>query len=116
MWMRAISCWVVFLFSLSLSQAQSINKDDPWGRDHIETLPADVRSYITTICKGPPRAQQDFATYNPREQRWRINLEYLRCDGLDRDFRKGRECLNVDFIKTGARYRLARKEYAECGY
>jgi hypothetical protein len=57
-------------------------RDQPWDAHHIDDLPIEVRQYITGICKGPPRAQHDFATYSPYEKRWRINLEYLQCKGL----------------------------------
>jgi hypothetical protein len=113
----ALLATTLLLGSLSISYAGSINKDDPWDRNHLESLPAELREYIATICQGPPRAQHDFATYNPQERRWRINIEYLRCEGLARSgFRRGRECLNVDFVKVGGSYRIARKDYAECGY
>jgi hypothetical protein len=104
------------LAGLSGSQARSINKEDIWDPSHIGSLPAEVRSYVATLCKGPARAQRDFATYNPREHRWRINIEYLRCEGLAHDFRHGRECLDVDFISDGGSYRMARKNFAACGY
>ena len=58
------------------------NKHDIWDSHHIDDLPPEVRHYIAGICKGPPAAQQDFATYSLTEKRWRINLEYLRCNGL----------------------------------
>lgn len=96
--------------------ARSINKGDPWDPSHINNLPVIVRDYVSTICKGPPRAQRDFATYNPQERRWRLNIEYLRCAGLAPNFRQGGNCLNVDFVDVGSGYRLARKQYAECGY
>jgi len=98
------------------AMASEINHDDPWNPHHIDNLPAEVRQYITSICKGTPSAQHDFATYLPSEKRWRINLEYLRCEGLDRNFRHGNQCLDVDFVAVGSHYRLARKEYAACGY
>ena len=64
------------------SRASSPNMDNPWNTERINVFPAEVRQYIARICKGPAKAQQDFATYNPQEKRWRINLEYLRCSGL----------------------------------
>jgi hypothetical protein len=90
-------------------------KDDPWNPDHIEGLPAEIRQYIATVCKGPPAAQHDFATYAPQEKRWRINLEYLRCNGLE-SHRHGNQCLDVDFVQAGSHFRLARKEYRTCGF
>ena len=89
--------------------------DDPWNSDHIDVLPIEVRQYIAQICKGTPRAQHDFATYLPSEKRWRINLEYLRCEGLG-TFRRGNECLDVDSVAVGSHFRLARRSYAPCGF
>ena len=97
------------------SMGSTVNKNDPWDHHHIDDLPAEIREYISRICKGPPSAQNDFATYSPQEKRWRINLEYLRCDGLG-EYRRGHQCLDVDFKEVGARYRLATKVYRDCGY
>ena len=97
------------------SKGSAVIHDDPFNPHHIDDLPTDVRQYITTICKGRARAQHDFATYSPYEKRWRINLEYLRCNGLG-EFRRGNQCLDVDFIQVGTRYRLTSKVYRDCGY
>jgi hypothetical protein len=90
-------------------------KDDPWNPDHILMLPAEIRHYIATICKGPASARHDFATYSPLERRWRINIEYLRCEGLG-EFRRGHQCVDVDFVQVGAHFRLSNKQYRECGF
>lgn len=111
--------WLLALGLLACSNLQavagSMNKHDPWDSHHIGGLPSEVRQYIAGICKSVPAAQHDFATYNPHERRWRINLEYLRCDGLG-EFRRGNQCLDVDFVAVGSQYRLASKHYADCGY
>ena len=96
-------------------RASSGNKHDIWDAHHIDNLPPEVRHYIEGICKGPPAAQRDFATYLPTEKRWRINLEYLRCNGLGA-YRHGNQCLDVDFVAVGSHFRLVRKAYAECGF
>jgi hypothetical protein len=96
------------------SKGSIINKDDPWNPHHIDDLPVEIRQYIAGICKGPTSAQHDFATYSPHERRWRINLEYLRCNGLG-EYRRGNQCLDVDFIALGSHFRLAKKHYAACG-
>ncbi|WP_426412900.1 hypothetical protein [Bradyrhizobium ganzhouense] len=93
-----------------------MNKHDPWDAHHISDLPLEVRQYIAGLCKGPAAAQHDFATYNPQEHRWRINIEYLNCQGLARGFREGNQCLDVDFVEVGSHYHLARKTYAACGF
>jgi len=99
----------------AVSKGSAANKDDPWDPHHIDTLPAEVRHYIAGICKGPASAQHDFATYSPREKRWRINLEYLRCNGLG-EYRRGNQCLDVDFVEVGSRFRLSERKYRDCGF
>jgi hypothetical protein len=100
----------------AISKGSVVNKDDPWNPHHIDTLPVEVRQYIAGICKGPPRAQHDFATYSPHERRWRINLEYLQCGNRPSEYRRGNQCLDVDFVAEGPRFRLVRKDYADCGF
>ena len=97
------------------AMGSAVNKNDLWDPRHIDDLPAEIRQYIAAICKGPASALNDFATYSPQEKRWRINLEYLRCDGL-REYRRGSHCLDVDFIVIGSRFRLARRRYADCDF
>ncbi|MBR0966536.1 hypothetical protein JQ554_21645 [Bradyrhizobium diazoefficiens] len=99
----------------ALAKGGALNKDAPWNPEHIEGLPADVRHYVAGICKGPATAQHDFATYSPQEKRWRINLEYLRCNGLT-EYRRGNQCLDVEFVETGSRFRLARTSWRDCGF
>jgi hypothetical protein len=97
------------------AKGSAVVHDDPFNSHHIDDLPADVRQYIAGICKGPASAHHDFATYSPHEKRWRINLEYLRCNGLG-EYRRGNQCVDVDFIEVGNRYRLSSKAYRDCGY
>jgi hypothetical protein len=115
--MRTLSLAAVLLFCgvYSAFPWGSVIKDDPWDPHHIEDLPAEVRQYIAGICKGPARAQNDFATYSPQQKRWRINLEYLDCKGLG-EFRRGNQCLDVDFVEVGSSFRLASKQYRDCGF
>lgn len=110
------ACSLLLVLTSELSARTSLPaKDDPLNSHHIDALPPDVRHYIAAICKGSAKAQHYFATYSPTERRWRINLEYLRCGGLG-DFRRGYECLDVDFIQVGSRFRLASKAYRECDF
>ena len=66
----------------AVSKSSAAHNDDPWNPHHIDNLLAEIRQYIARICKGPASAQHDFATHSPHEKRWRINLGYLRCNGL----------------------------------
>ena len=114
--MKRVSLFLALLcVSVAGTIASEINHDDPWNPHHIANLPPEIRQYITSICKNAPSAQHDFATYNPQEKRWRINLEYLRCEGLA-GYRHGNQCLDVDFVAVGSHYRLARKQFADCGF
>lgn len=97
------------------AKGSAVGKDDPWNPRHIESLPLEIRHYIAGLCKGPASAQHDFATYSPHEKRWRINLEYLRCQGIA-EFRRGKQCLDVDFVDVGSQFRVARKQYRDCGF
>ena len=97
------------------SRGSSPSKDDPWNPEHIGALPPEIRHYIAGMCKGPASAQHDFATYSPSEKRWRINIEYLRCEGLT-EVRHGHQCVDVDFVEIGSHFRLASKQYRDCGF
>jgi hypothetical protein len=98
---QSVSWAAVLLVCSALPAApkgSAVIHDDPYNPHHISDLPSEVRRYIEAICRGPARAEHDFATYSPRERRWRINLEYLQCEGLV-GFRRGNQCLDVDFIE-----------------
>ena len=118
MTIRTVLLAICVLLSSALpvvSKGSSPVKDDAWNPEQISVLPVEVRQYISGICKGPAQAQHDFATYLPSDKRWRINLEYLRCDGLGK-FRHGSLCLDVDFVAVGAHFRLANKQDRGCGF
>jgi hypothetical protein len=100
----------------ALSKGSAVNHDAPWNSEHVSNLPIEIRQYIAGICKGPPSAMHDFATYSPHEHRWRINLEYLRCNGLSGEYRQNTQCLDVDFVEVGSHFKLRSKHYAPCGF
>lgn len=111
-----LACSLLLVLASELpARTSSTSKDHPWNSRHIDALPSDVRDYIAAVCKGATKARHYFATYSPTERRWRINLEYLQCNGLS-DFRRGHQCLDVDFIQVGSRFRLASKQYRDCDF
>jgi hypothetical protein len=61
-------CLLLCSGSAAVSKGSAVYKNDPY-RHHIDDLPAEIRQYIAAICKGPPSAQSDFATYSPQEKR-----------------------------------------------
>jgi hypothetical protein len=112
----SLALWLLLCgVTAAASKGSAVIRNDPWDPHHIDDLPAEVRQYIAAICRGPPRALNNFATYSPYENRWRINLEYLQCNGLG-EYRRGNQCLDVDFVAVGSHFRLARKAYAACGF
>lgn len=118
MLMRAFILGVSLLVASAVpadSRGSSPSRDDPWNPEHIGSLPPEIRQYIAGMCKGPASAQHDFATYSPAEKRWRINIEYLRCEGLT-EVRRGHQCIDVDFVEVGSHFRLASKQYRDCGF
>jgi hypothetical protein len=63
-----LCCFLLLCSTLEVSsKASGGARDDPWNPHHIEGLPAEVRQYIASICRGPAVAQHDFATYLPRD-------------------------------------------------
>jgi hypothetical protein len=67
--MRARTLLLAFCLLLGgelpvLSKGSAVHKEEPWDPHHIDDLPIEVRHYIASICKGPPSAQHDFATYS----------------------------------------------------
>jgi hypothetical protein len=109
---------VAILLSSALpaaSMGSAVTHDDPYNPHHIDDLPSDIRQYVAHICKSPASARHEFAVYFPSDRRWRISLEYLSCSGLG-EYRRGNQCLQVDFIGVGKQYRLVSKAYRECGY
>ena len=108
-------CLLFFSQLPAMSRGGISNDDGPWNTHHIDNLPVEIRNYIAGLCKSTPIAQHDFATYSPHEKRWRINLEYLHCNGLG-EYRRGNQCLDVDFVAVGSHFHLAKKSYADCGF
>jgi hypothetical protein len=108
-------CLLLGSHATAVSKGSAVDKDELWNPHHIQGLPAEIRQYVAGLCKGPPSARHDFATYSPQEKRWRLNLEYLRCDGRG-EYRRGNQCLDVDFVEVGKRFRLSSKQYRDCGF
>ena len=111
-----LACGVLLTSLGGAASRGGVGSDDPWNPHHIDVLPIEVRQYIAAICNGPAAAQHDFATYLPQHRRWRINLEYLHCNGLDGRFRRGDQCLDVDFVEVASHFRLKGRQYRTCGF
>jgi len=89
--------------------------EDRWNPQHIEGLPAEIRSAIVKyahLCGGPLAAEHGFALYFRRGATNLIGLhfEHLRCD--DRAVVcSARGCLHQVYGSTGGPYHLLSSSY-----
>ena len=83
--------------------------DHPWNSEHIDQLPAEVRSAISHLCGPSLRAAHYFATYseNPRF----LNLHFERSHCQVQNFRTQAGYLHQVYILRNGRYRLFRSYY-----
>jgi hypothetical protein len=89
------------------------NLDDPWNPQHIDALPAEVRSTLTHMCGGS-RAGHQFAAYHQNLRLLVLHFEHFRCgDGRALCTQAG--CLHQVYTSTGGHYRLLRNYYAPEG-
>jgi hypothetical protein len=84
--------------------------DPPLNPQHINGLPAEVRSALAHMCSGA-QAQHQFAAYSQNSQVLVLHFEHFRCgNGHATCTQAG--CLHQVYVSTGGRYRLLRSYYA----
>lgn len=98
---------LIIICTWSAANAQRI-KDPPWNPEHIDHLPADVRSAVLLKCPTPPHAGHYFATYFHDEIH--LHFEHLHCGQTS--FCGPSGCLHQTYKLTGSHYRLAKSFYA----
>jgi len=102
---RAVS--IAFLAaSLSAAQAQ-FARDPPWNAEHIDLLPAEVRSAVLAKCPTRPDAGHYLATYFHDEVH--LHYEHLHCAGAS--FCNASGCLHQTYRLSGGHYHLAKTIY-----
>ncbi|WP_145927569.1 hypothetical protein [Bradyrhizobium neotropicale] len=87
-----------------------VGHDDPWNSEHIDRLPPNVRSAVTRMCGGSPRAAHYFATYLDHSRIIRLHFEHLHCDNGG-GFCNSAGCLHQEYVGTGSQYRLIKSYY-----
>jgi hypothetical protein len=87
------------------ADAQRI-KDPPWNPEHIDHLPADVRSAVLAKCPRRPNAGHYFATYFHDEIH--LHYEHLHWDAAS--FCNDSQCLNQVYKLTGGHNHLAKSD------
>jgi hypothetical protein len=90
------------------ANAQHI-KDPPWNPEHINHLPAEVRTAVLAMCPKAPDAGHYFATYF--HDQINLHFEHFHCEGAKASFCNGSQCLHQVYKLTGGHYRLAKSFY-----
>jgi hypothetical protein len=75
--MRILSVAFGVLVLFDSANAQII-RDPPWNPEHIDHLPAEVRSAVLAKCSSRPDAGHYFASYFHDEIH--LHYEHLHCD------------------------------------
>jgi hypothetical protein len=88
------------------AKAQHI-KDPPWNPEHIDRLPADVRSAVMAKCPERPNAGHYFATYFHDEIH--LHYEHLHCDTAS--YCNGSQCLHQVYKLSAGHYHLQKSSY-----
>ena len=55
-------------------------KDPPWNPEHIDHLPAEVRSAVLAKCAMSPSAGHYFATYSQNARQINLHFEHFHCE------------------------------------
>jgi hypothetical protein len=112
----AVSLALLIGSGFSSAQAKSsLPAEDRWNPQHIDGLPAEIRSAIAPyarVCGGPLAAEHSFVRYFQREAAKLIGLhfEHLRCNNRAAVCTAA-GCLHQVYISTGGKYRLLRSLY-----
>jgi hypothetical protein len=120
-----MSCWLQLIVTLALFALEGglisvearggMRLEDRWNPQHIDGLPAEVRSAIAPYahaCGGKLAAEHPFASFFQSGTANLIGLhfEHLRC-GNRAAVCTAAGCLHQVYISTGGRYRLLRSSY-----
>jgi hypothetical protein len=112
----AVSVALLLGTGFSSAQAKSaLPAEDRWNPQHIDGLPAEIRSAIAPyarVCGGPLAAEHSFVRYFQSGTTKLIGLhfEHLRCSNREAVCTAA-GCLHQVYISTGGRYRLLRSSY-----
>jgi hypothetical protein len=81
--------------------------DPPWNSEHIDQLPAEVRSAISHLCGPSLRAAHYFATYSENSRFLNLHFERSQLQ----NFPPQAGYLHQVYILRNRRYRLFRSYY-----
>ena len=87
--------------------------EDRYNPQHIDNLPADIRTSILRKCRDP-KALHAFAAYSDGSRRIELHFEHFLCDG-DGSYCRPSGCLHQVWVLVRGHYRLIQSFYAPPG-
>ena len=84
-------------------------KDDFWNPDHINRLPAEVRTAVLAKCSTVATAGHYFATYF--HDQVNLHFELFHCENSKVSLCNSSGCLHQVYKLTSGHYRLAKSFY-----
>jgi hypothetical protein len=115
--MRTLSLAAVLLFCgiYSAFPWGNVSKDDPWVLTILKICPPRFGNTSQASAKGRREPNMILQpTHHSRGVGGSIwNISTARAWG---EFRRGNQCLDVDFVEVGSRFRIASKQYRDCGF
>ena len=87
--------------------------EDRYNPQHIDNLPAEIRTSILRKCKDP-KALHPFAAYSDGSRKIELHFEHFLCDG-DGSYCRPSGCLHQVWVLVHGRYRLMQSLYAPAG-
>ena len=109
---RCFSVFVAMLLMCGQLSAKggSYHTADHYNRQHIDSLPSEVRNFILHRC-GAPKALHTFASYFDNLKQIVLHFERFVCDG-DGTYCNTSGCLHQVWVSVSGHYRLVRSYYA----
>ena len=87
--------------------------EDRYNPQHIDDLPAEIRSSILRKCKDP-KALHPFAAYSDGSRKIELHFEHFLCDG-NGSYCRPSGCLHQVWVLLRGHYHLMRSLYALTG-
>ncbi len=87
--------------------------EDRYNPQHIDNLPAEIRTSILRKCKDP-KALHPFAAYSDGSKKIELHFEHFLCDGSG-SYCRPSGCLHQVWVLVGGHYRLMQSFYAPSG-
>ena len=118
---RSLSALFLLLMTCNALSAKggSYRMEDRYNPQHVDNLPAEVRTSIFRTCKEPstckePKALHPFAAYSDGSRKIELHFEHFLCNGGD-SYCRPSGCLHQVWVWERGHYRLTQSFYAPAG-